>query len=56
MHMPHMHHDISQTTMHAYLYDPHSNNFETCMPDLPYHLQLDAMHALGKSDPHSYMQ
>ncbi len=25
------------------------------MPDLSYHLQLEAMHALGKSDPHSFI-
>ncbi len=25
------------------------------MPDLSYHLQLDAMHALGKPDPHSFI-
>ncbi len=36
--------------------NPHSKYFETCMPDLPYHSQLDVMHALGKSDPHSYTQ
>ncbi len=33
----------------------HLKFFETCMPDLSYHLQLDAMHALGNPDPHSFV-
>ncbi len=41
-------------TAYIYIHMSSIKFFETCMPDLSYHLQLDAMHALGKSHPHSF--